>query len=276
MSARRLLAALSAAVFAGFLAPAAAPALGGPVLAPCAEAATESHAAVVLEHGTQGGYAVRTFCIAFGGSSINADTLLRATGLSVTYGYNGQAICAVDGEPNPPPSNCLGGGSDPYWEVFDTAQGTTDCAGNGWLFSANKGITGFDVPNGGALGLRYARCGAPPSPAGVCPQAAAQPQQQPPPGVAPGGAGTTSGKAPAAAPAPGTTASASAATATAAVAGASAPASAAPHVIARTNPPPAPSSPAGASLPLLLAAVAIGVLVGLMVLRLVVSRRPAP
>ena len=178
----RLARAIAAALAAPALALALAWAPGGAAQPLCAAAGT-SHAAVVIEHGN-GSSTSR--CVAFGGSTISGEDLLRAANISFATVYypsvGGDAICQVDGEPQTPSNgvwtqdNCVGPSTTIYWGVF------TASYGGAW--TPSSGISTLTFRDGDGEGLRFSNSPKntppPPSTAGC-------PAPQPLGGGAPGG-----------------------------------------------------------------------------------------
>jgi hypothetical protein len=135
-------------------------------LSGCAQAATEHHAALVVEHGDG---AVITVCVPFSGDSITGDQLLNYAKnvdprhLEYDTGYSGKAVCQIDYEPADE-SGCLSG-SNPYWEMYVSR------SGGSWGYSS-LGFTSQTFGDGDAEGFRFERpsdTSVPASPHGICP-----------------------------------------------------------------------------------------------------------
>jgi hypothetical protein len=135
-------------------------------LSGCAQAATEHHAALVVEHSDG---AVITVCVPFSGDSITGDQLLNYAKnvdprhLEYDTGYSGKAVCQIDYEPGDE-SGCLSG-SNPYWEMYVSR------SGGSWGYSS-LGFTSQTFRDGDAEGFRFegqSDASVPASPHGVCP-----------------------------------------------------------------------------------------------------------
>jgi hypothetical protein len=156
---------LAAALFGvGLFSPAGITALT-PV---CAGAAYQHHATVIVTH-LSGRPSPVIVCVGFDEDHISGSDLLdrsRIQWQSDAYQGQGAAVCQVDYEPQPPPSNsCLGHNNDPYWSIW------TAPYGGSWAY-AQRAITGLVIHDGDAEGLRYQRPdgAAPPDVVGaVCP-----------------------------------------------------------------------------------------------------------
>jgi hypothetical protein len=171
---------LAASAVALAAAAVAALAPGSPLAATCAGAGA-SHAALVVEHGDG---SVVTRCVAFDTAAVTGQRLLDSSGVAwsgQTFGGFGEAVCAVDAEPEHY-SSCPG--SDNYWAVFVSR------GGGAWQLTS-VGISSLTLNDGDAEGLRYVPAvgtpAPPPVPAGVCSDAAG------PSGAGAAGAGGTAG-----------------------------------------------------------------------------------
>jgi len=143
----------------------------GPAVDVCA-AAGGNRAALVVEHGD--GSVVQR-CVAFDGASIGGVDLLDASGLrwsGQTFSGFGQAVCAIDAEPATY-SSCPG--QDGYWALFLLR------AGGSWKLSA-VGISSLALADGDAVGFRYVPSSGvpagPPAPQ-PCPAAVTAPPTAP-------------------------------------------------------------------------------------------------
>ena len=120
------------------------------------------HAALVVEHSSG---RVITRCVGFVEDQISGLQLIQRSGVEYqaqTFGSMGSAICQLDNEPSPVPSDCFGSG--PYWQ-YSRRQAA------GWQPSA-VGASSSRVHDGDMDGWRYAAGSgqAPPNIAfaGVC------------------------------------------------------------------------------------------------------------
>jgi hypothetical protein len=238
----------------------------GPAATLCAEAGFTHRAGLVVEHGDR--QVVRR-CVGFNTSTTTALGLLQTSGLEIglsSYGGGlGAAVCQIDNEPATYPPGCFSGASS-YWVLFVSR------GGGPWANSA-LGASSVAVSDGDDIGFRYdSQTGAdpsPPSPAGTCPVATPSPvptpatpgRETPPPHTPPSAAHATATPARPSSSTPATTP-------TAGVLGLVTPAATHAPVGSLSPPGDAP----GFSIGLLLAAIAVGALVGLLGVRAL--RRP--
>ncbi|HXZ99782.1 MAG TPA: hypothetical protein VEK76_05480 [Candidatus Binatia bacterium] len=130
----------------------------------CASAAEAGHVALVVEHGDG---SIVTRCVAFSGTSISGEEVLRKSGLgygTASFSGLGDAVCQIDREP-PAYTSCLPTTGD-YWVLFSARPG------GAWT-EASTGISSQTFHSGDAEGFRYdpiSGADPPPSqsPAGVC------------------------------------------------------------------------------------------------------------
>ena len=147
----------------------------GPAGPLCAGAASQRHAAVVVEHASG---SVRTACVGFAGAQISGKQLLAASG--IPYGLSpdpaqGDAVCSVDSEPTTYPPSCFL--LPRYWSLWRAGYGQP------WAY-ATKGIELVSLGDGDALGFRYVRQDSPEAP--ILPQGVCPPPQPPVTPSAPG------------------------------------------------------------------------------------------
>ena len=160
---RRLLSLLAVPVLGAGLGVGAA-AIMVPTASLCAAAAQTGHVALVVE---TGGGSTTARCVGFGGASVTAEQIIKASRVEYavqSYGSLGDALCQVENEPASY-TKCLPSSGD-YWALFVSR------SGGAWK-SASKGIGEETLHSGDAVGLRYdPLTGADPppsrSPAGVC------------------------------------------------------------------------------------------------------------
>jgi hypothetical protein len=131
-------------------------------------------AALVVQHSSG---RVITRCVGFVEQQITGLQLIQRSGVQFqaqTFGSIGTAICQLDNEPSPVPSNCFGSG--PYWQYSHRTS-------TGWQPSAVASST-WQVHDGDMDGWRYAGGSAQTPPviafATVCaqPHASIAPTQQ--------------------------------------------------------------------------------------------------
>ena len=155
-------------VLGGFTITGAAAHVGLP-LASCAQASTEHHATLVVEHSDGSGHGagpVIRVCVAFSVDSITGDQLLTLSGVQYGRDGSGQAVCQIDQEPTNYQSDCLTAGIS-YWAMYVSR------GGGSWSYS-NLGFTSQRFHDGDAEGFRFEGQSdgtTPPSPSGVCPAA---------------------------------------------------------------------------------------------------------
>jgi hypothetical protein len=104
------------------------------------------HAALVIEHSSG---RVITRCVGFVEDQITGFQMIQRSGVQYqaqTFGSMGSAVCQLDNEPSPVPSDCFGSG--PYWQ-YSRRQAA------GWQPSA-VGASGSAVHDGDMDGWRYA------------------------------------------------------------------------------------------------------------------------
>jgi hypothetical protein len=136
-------------------------------LSSCAQAATEHHASLVVEHSDGSGHGagpVIKVCVAFTEDSITGEQLLTRSGVEYMPGDSGQAVCQIDQEPASYPPGCWTA-SSPYWAMY-VSRGS-----GSWAYSS-LGFTSQTFRDGDAEGFRYEGQDdgtTPPSPRGVCP-----------------------------------------------------------------------------------------------------------
>jgi hypothetical protein len=104
--------------------------------------------AVVVDPGPLGG-APGTGCVAGAGGLTAAEVVQRA-GFEVEYAAGQPFVCRVDGAPGPQQESCSRTPpADAYWGLFWSAG-----AGEAWSYST-LGAAALEVPDGGAVGLRF-------------------------------------------------------------------------------------------------------------------------
>lgn len=160
----------------------------GPLHPACAAAAGAHHVALVVEHADG-----RTleYCVGFDADSVTGEQVLQAAaqqyGLeyrTVAFGSLGDAVCQIDHEPQTYPATCWTSSSD-YWSMWVSRGGGT------WTGS-NRGVSSQTFADGDAEGWHYVpQSGAaapPPTPVGVCKAALPTPPPStagPPPAAVP-------------------------------------------------------------------------------------------
>jgi hypothetical protein len=104
--------------------------------------------AVVVDPGPLGG-APGTGCVA-GARGLTAAEVVQRAGFEVEYAAGQPFICRVDGAPGPEQESCSRTPpADAYWGLFWSAG-----AGDAWSYST-LGAAALEVPDGGAVGLRF-------------------------------------------------------------------------------------------------------------------------
>jgi hypothetical protein len=103
---------------------------------------------VVVDPGPLGGRP-EVGCVAEGGGLTAAETVERA-GFDVEYAVGQPFVCRVDGAPGPQQESCVRTPpADAYWGLFWSETGAGP-----WTYST-LGAAALQVPDGGAIGLRF-------------------------------------------------------------------------------------------------------------------------
>jgi hypothetical protein len=132
----------------------AAALLGLLAFAHATHASNVHHAALLIEHSSG---RILTRCVSFLEDQISGFQLVQRSGVEYQaqpFGSMGEAICQLDYEPQPVPSNCLGTGA--YWQYYHRTPG-------GWTQSS-VGASTWMLHDGDMDGWHYAAAaGQPPN-----------------------------------------------------------------------------------------------------------------